>query len=89
MKLKLKKLLLKKPEVNGYMCPVCKMSMDSLVPCERCGYVPPTVEKQTNEDRWVQEIKTLSTEELKERSEDDYNWTEKYRELCHKELKTR
>ena len=44
---------------------------------------------KTNEERWAQEIKTLSIEELKARSEDDYNWTEKYRELCHEELKTR
>ena len=29
------------PSNTGYKCPVCKMSMDSLVPCERCGYVPP------------------------------------------------
>ena len=30
-----------KYEGRGYTCPVCKMSMDSLAPCERCGYVPP------------------------------------------------
>ena len=26
---------------NGYICPVCKMIMDSMRPCERCHYVPP------------------------------------------------
>ena len=26
---------------TGYICPVCKMSMDSMSPCERCNYVPP------------------------------------------------
>ena len=26
---------------DGYTCPVCKMSMDVLIPCEKCGYIPP------------------------------------------------
>ena len=26
---------------TGYICPVCKMTMDSMSPCERCGYIPP------------------------------------------------
>ena len=26
---------------TGYICPVCKMTMDSMRPCERCNYVPP------------------------------------------------
>ena len=30
-----------KYEGTGYVCPICKMAMDSLVPCERCDYVPP------------------------------------------------
>ena len=30
-----------KYEGIGYTCPVCKMAMDSLAPCERCGYIPP------------------------------------------------
>ena len=26
---------------HGYNCPVCNMAMDSYIPCERCGFVPP------------------------------------------------
>lgn len=25
---------------DGYLCPICHMSNDSMGPCERCGYVP-------------------------------------------------
>lgn len=25
---------------RGYTCPICNMSNDVLIPCERCGYVP-------------------------------------------------
>ena len=25
----------------GYICPSCKMTMDYIAPCERCGYIPP------------------------------------------------
>ena len=29
---------------NGYICPVCKMIMDSMSPCERCKYIPPVID---------------------------------------------
>ena len=33
--------IMPKYEGNGYICPSCKMVMDYIAPCERCGYVPP------------------------------------------------
>ncbi len=43
----------------------------------------------TNAKKWAEEIKTLNTEEIKERIKDDYNWTEEYRMFCLEELKNR
>jgi hypothetical protein len=34
---------------GGYVCPECRMSMDAMIPCERCGYVP--IDRQTQKTK--------------------------------------
>ncbi len=31
-------------EGTGYICPSCKITMDYIAPCERCGYIPPQLD---------------------------------------------
>ncbi len=44
---------------------------------------------RSDTERWKREISLLSTEELKARYADEYEWSEKYRELCHEEMQAR